>query len=385
MRRLAPCFAIAKSTRAMVLSLSCFLLFGCSSEGNFASFPGFAEHFEAKPPRTTVPTAEEQALLERFRPRVYLAENQPSFVDFYSDYIAHGRLKLNNTVVSEQVSQALLNQYKNNAAAEFVHDTGHHNDTTPTVFARVDYDSLQLDDQSWDLSFLSYNLVFPSSGLLAEIPWFARSALGVVADLDDWHQLDHYVGVTVVLYQQEPIAYYLQQHNYQSTYVLAEQQNWPADNRVQVDVAFRSNELYRHSADRQRHPGLSFVEVDSMEFYKTGRNKPMMAGWDITHGELEQEYELAFLAPDDAFYQFKGRLGEARRLPGRDGPPGADYVTLPGLMKWSHRLVAGYRPQSVERERQKLNALFDKQNFLIKAPGIRAYVHDFVQAWQGPH
>lgn len=34
----------------------------------------------------------------------------------------------------------------------------------------------------------------------------------------------------------------------------------------------------------------------------------------------------------DPFYRFQGKLGEERLLPGRDGPPGADYKTLPAFM-----------------------------------------------------
>jgi hypothetical protein len=56
-----------------------------------------------------------------------------------------------------------------------------------------------------------------------------------------------------------------------------------------------------------------------------------VAGDDVTDPAREVAYELAFLPPADAFYMFRGWLGERRRLPGRDGPPGAFYNALPPL------------------------------------------------------
>ena len=54
------------------------------------------------------------------------------------------------------------------------------------------------------------------------------------------------------------------------------------------------------------------------------------------------DYQLGFLPPDDAFYAFAGYLGERRLLPGRDGPPGADYNTLTALKPLYRQWVAGY-------------------------------------------
>ena len=106
----------------------------------------------------------------------------------------------------------------------------------------------------------------------------------------------------------------------------------------------------------------------------------MMAGFDITHGEVEQEYTLKFLPTIDAFYQFKGRLGAGRTLPGRDGPPGADYVTLPRLMPWANRLVVGFRAGSIAEEQAKISALLDTDSFVIRPEGLDAYRKNFVEA-----
>jgi hypothetical protein len=62
----------------------------------------------------------------------------------------------------------------------------------------------------------------------------------------------------------------------------------------------------------------------------------------ITAPAQEVEPKLAFLPPSDAFYVFQGWLGERRALPGRDGPPGADYNTLPALKPKALQLAAFY-------------------------------------------
>ena len=67
----------------------------------------------AHPPATTVPSPDDQALLQRFRPRFYKAEGEPGPEDFYVDYVAHGRLyEGDGRLVSDHVTPALLNAHK---------------------------------------------------------------------------------------------------------------------------------------------------------------------------------------------------------------------------------------------------------------------------------
>ena len=64
---------------------------GCSvAQTNFSQYPGFAAYFAAHPPRDTLPTAAEQALLRKYRPRHLLAPNHPGLICFYADYIGQG-------------------------------------------------------------------------------------------------------------------------------------------------------------------------------------------------------------------------------------------------------------------------------------------------------
>ena len=390
--------------RHLVILSLCLLLSACSQkETLFSEFPGFDQYLKKNQPSDVLASPTEQALLTQYRPRIFMAEGQTRFLDFYADYIGSGALYLDGELVSDKVDQNLLNQHKKSSLAEFRHKPLT-SQGTPVAYGRVDYDTLSYQEQSYPLTFLSYNLVFAHSGLIKGLASWQRMAMGVVGNNEDWHQLDHYVGLTVVLHEEQPLAVLMQQHNYQTVWMLDPSKDdtqqadnhsptnplpkhaleksllLPTDGRIAVDVAMQSNEIYPHLSELTRHPGVSFVNADNIEFFKTGQNKPMMAGWDITHGQKEQDYTLKFLPTSDAFYTFKGRLGEKRTLPGRDGPPGAQYVTLPGLMPWSTRLVTGFRPGKFAQEKAKLEALFNHESFSIETSGIERYKQDFINA-----
>ncbi len=358
----------------------------CAAHGeNFTNFPGFTEYFDRYKPLDAIPNQQQRLLLEKYRPRIYrsvskdgIAQQGP--VDFYKDYISDGRLLVDGKVISQQVTAELLNQNRDNSNAKFEYGGRYRKDSDAVVYGRFDTDTLAYDDTEIPLEFLSYNLVFPTSGMLRGLGTLKTLGLTIAGSLNDWHQLDHYVGLTIALRNREPIAVTLQQHNYQTTYLVDVELNLPEDHRVEVDIAMRSNELYLHSDKEVRHPAVSFIAAKNIEFIKIGGNKPFMAGFDVTRGDSEINYQLKYLPQTDAFYQFKGHLGKSRLLPGRDGPPGADYTTLPGLMPRAIRMVTGYRPGSITAEQQKITQLLDIENFRVKPEGIDTYVKDFLRA-----
>lgn len=350
------------------------------STETFAQRPGFTAHFAQFPPSAETPVNTERELLEQYRPRVFKAQGQQGPVDFYRDYIASGYLAIDGKKVGSSPDQALLNRYRDTPEACFFYTGATRVDAPAVIYGRIDHADLQHAGTTYPLRFLSYDLVFPTSGLLSGLSALQRIALDMVADLDDWHQLDHYVAFTLALYRDRPVAIMLQQHNYQTTYLINQDLPWPADDRIGVDIALRSNELYPHHAERISHAAVSFVTADNVEFLISGNNKPLMAGYDVTHGEIEIDYTLKFLPQTDAFYQFKGRLGEPRLLPGRSGPPGADYVTLPGLMPLTNQLVTAYRPGTVAEERARLAKLFNGKSMQVNREAIALYTAHFVEA-----
>ncbi len=314
---------------------------------NFSQYPGFSDYFAANPPAATPAGAADRALLVRHRPRFYLPPGHAGLISFYDDYVAQGYLLDGDGArISGQVDRALLNRHKDDPRIVFVHEPGTRA-ARAVVFGRVDRVTAPFPAadgaRSETLTFLTYHAVFRHSGLPAGVPGWQAAALELIADPDDWHQLDHYTAASLVLgADRGPLALMLQQHNYQRTYLFGAELAWPADGRVGIDIAIRSNELYPHDPERRRRPAVRFPEPDSLRYLMGFGAAPMDSADDITHGVVEAGYELAFLPPDDAFYTFKGFLGERRSLPGRDGPPGADYNTLPDLKPLARQLTVSY-------------------------------------------
>lgn len=325
---------------------------GCElNRTNFSQYPGFEEYFRKNPPSDKLPSPADQELLRRYRPRFIMAKGQKRPIDFYQDYIAHGVLiNGDGREISRHVDQKLLNKYRHDPNAVFRHmpdGTTH----LPVVYGRISRARLRFTsgEETTErlFTFLGYHLVFESSGLSAGIPSWADWLLGLFFDLSDWHQLDHYTAAFIVLDgdgsgNAVPVALMLQQHDNLRTYLIGEGITLPEDGRLLIDAAIRSNELYPHTPGRTYHRAVYMPDPGSMYFLMTGRKKPFFGGYDITDNSVDIAYDLHFLPPDDAFYSFRGFLGERRWLKGRDAPPGADYNTLPELKPLDMQLFFGY-------------------------------------------
>ncbi len=360
---------------------------GCDDRPhNFSQYPGFAAWYAANPPASKPPTAEQAALLERYKPRVFLAFGHEGPIDFYRDYIAKGvLLDRDGEVISSAVDQALLNDYKSDPAVTFTHRPSG-GEALPRIYGRADMEAIDWPgcDAPVTLTFLNYHLVFRSSGLPAGMPAWQSAGLSLIADLDDWHQLDHYTAVTLTLAPAasvepvepveaairvehdapRPIAVTFQQHNYQRTYLLGEtlgpgRLSLPPDDRLKVDVAIRSNELYPHVEGRLSRRAVSFLNGESAAYMIGEGPAPWLAADDVTDPVREIDPVLTFLPPDDAFYTFQGWLGERRRLPGRDGPPGADYNTLPPMKPLINQMALSWWHEGDRDWLQRFETLYE--------------------------
>ncbi len=275
---------------------------------------------------------------------MFIAEGVAGPISFYDDYIAQGTLFApDGSHVSDAVDRPLLNQHRDIPRTLFRHRP-RALPVDPVVFGRVRYDHLDLPRLGrLDLTFLTYHFVFRYSGLPAGLP----SPYWAVAKLFnahiDWHQLDHYTAATVVLTaDHQPLALLLQQHNYMRSYLFGKDLPPLTNGRPHVTAAIGSNELYPHTPGRQRHRAVPFISPKTVAYLVQGSERPRLQADDITHGTSNVPYELAFLPPDDAFYTFRGWLGARRRLPGRTGPPGADYNTYPAFKAMGVQLMAFY-------------------------------------------
>lgn len=332
------------------------LVAGCERRSaNFSQYPGFREWYLANPPANAAARPEDRVLLERYRPRLYLPAGSEGPISFYEDYIAQGVLyDRDDKQIARRVTPAILNAHKADPGVVFVHrPTGAL--AQAVAYARIDREILPSDagEAGTPLTFLTYNFVFRTSGLPAGLASWQRILVGLIADPSDWHQLDHYTAVTIVLMpaagRLEPAAAIIQQHNYLRTYLLGavagpDRLVLPRDARLAIDAAIWSNELYPHQPGRQVRRAVDHLNSDTARYLATGQDRPFVSADDVTEPHREVEYALEYLPQNDAFYAFQGWLGERRSLPGRDGPPGADYNTMPrykarttqlALFRWS--------------------------------------------------
>jgi hypothetical protein len=373
-----PVRAARQILRGAFCATLAIALTGCTlAPTNFSQYPGFAAYYTTHPRRNEAASAEERALLQRFRPRFMLPPGHVGMIDFYRDYIAQGTLyDGEGSAIGDHVTPALLNRHKNEPSAVFVHRPDPTRAARATVLARVDRERVALGaGDTRDLTFLTYHAVFRHSGLPAAVTGWRAGLLGVIADLDDWHQLDHYTAATLVLDStQTPLALMLQQHNYTRTYIIGTDVSLDAQQRPVVDIAQRSNELYPHLPARTTRRAVRFLTPEAMRYLLGAGPPPRVSGDDITEGKIEADYALAFLAPDDAFYSFTGFLGERRRLPGRDGPPGADFNIWPTLKPLGAQLVAGFFREGSVDDLARFEASYAKSGELLDFVAAQAPV-----------
>lgn len=359
---------------------------GAGAQGNFSQYPGWSEYHAAYPPRAALPDYEQRGLLERHRPRFYLPPGHAGMIDFYRDYIAQGRLyDGDGKLVSEDVTQGLLNRYADEPLAHFMHVPRAGAETRATVYARADRGEVDFGaNGSHRFTFLTYHAVFRRSGLPAGLGGWRSIALALVGNLEDWHQLDHYTSASVVLDDaNRPVALMLQQHNYRRSYVIGESVPLAADGRPELDVAIRSNELYPHAPERRRHRAAGFATPKSLRYMMGFGEPPWNAADDVTEGAVEVQYALEFLPQDDAFYTFKGYLGERRVFPGRDGPPGADYNIWPALKPLGRQLLSGYWREGDEGDLRRLEATWARTGDSLDF--LRAQSEAFAEALARVH
>jgi hypothetical protein len=282
-------------------------------------------------------------------------------VDFYGDYLPCTAMRFwpGGAQAGQPVSRELLLDHRTSRTAYLDFDPfcfRERKRSVPPVYGRVYRERVSFPASGGrvarDLVFLKYNVVFPLSGLAAEIPLLPRLLL-VLPGLDagDWHELDNFAAVHVVLDEQEnPVALLLAQHNHHRTYLLRKDLELPEDGRPAFDVAVRSNEIYPSSTSPKpvRHRVVPWSLY--LDFLLSGENRPFFSAHDITRGPAaggrEVGTRLEILNPCDPLYRSEMLLGEPRpfmgRYIGRDGPPGSDYYSIPALVPLGTLLQFSY-------------------------------------------
>jgi hypothetical protein len=400
------------------------ILYGCATKKekyeNFAQWPGFEEYYADRcreteaivGPMRTSPymetTPEEKRLLATYRPRFVIPPGGYLPIDFYRDYLPFTTLREypGGELVHGEVTPHILGQYQRNTRyyLEFSFDrfvqAGLHRtlngdtggsispEQLPAVYGRVYREMVYFPGDggveiALDLTFLKYNIVFAISGLSARIPALYKPLLKLAGlDPGNWHDLDNFVAVHVVLLNNEvPIAIILAQHNHHRAYLIGKDVQIPEDKRLLFDIALMSNEVYLASSDAKpvRHRTIRWSL--ELKYLLSGEDPPLARGYDMTYGVnaggREVEYALQFLSPCDPFYTAEIILGEPRpfmgRYIGRDGPPGADYYQLPELLPLGNILKFYYLEDDKPDDIAAVDRFIDRDKKLIDTPALMEY------------
>lgn len=358
------------------------LLAGCTrppTPWTFADFPRFRE-FACTAMSNDMPNETERLLLNRFRPRIAVAPRAPWPIDFYRDYLPNTVLRdadQGGKIVSRHVTPEVLEKAGGGLHLYLdliqVPDL-RREEQTPAVYGRIYRERVPFSNGRGEttvrhFTFLKYNVVFAVSGLPAGLPWMYDKGLRFLGlNPEDWHQLDNFCAVHVVLDEAEkPVAVLLAQHNHHRTYLVGRDIPLPEDGRLVFAAARRSNELYpdRGEAEPVFHRTIPWPLYT--EYLLSGKEGPAFAADDVTYGQRaggeEVEYALRVLDPCDPFYTSRCMLGEYRPFLGleigRNGPPGADYYAPPALIPLGNLLKASYlqdgRSEDIQVVREAIN------------------------------
>ncbi len=201
-------------------------------------------------------------------------------------------------------------------------------------------------------------------------------------DLEDWHELDNFVAIHVVLDElHSPIAVILAQHNHHRTYLIGKDIGLPADGRIPFDIALRSNEVYPASDDSGPVNHRVIPWPLYMKYLLSGQDPPFFRGYDVTYGlragGKEIPYDLVVLSPCDPFYTATMMLGEPRPFLrftiGRDGPPGADYYAFPSLLPLGNLLKFSYLHDGDPDDISMIDRAIDRETGEIDVARIMEY------------
>jgi hypothetical protein len=401
----------------LLLLLSCPIFFSfsaCSGQkseySTFADYPGFSEYYGEKCSDKISLTISDKnrELLERFSPRFILPPENHYPVDFYREYLPFTVLRHHpdNNVVSGMVTFEMLKKYQHNKqfyldfqlnrfrmagldqrAAEGEQSLGIEKRET-VVYGRIYREQVSFPCSPGgncprNLTFLKYNIVFPISGLPARLPAGYERFLRIIGlDPDDWHELDNFVAVHIVLDERDnPVAVLLNQHEYSKTYVIGKDIPLPPDERITFDIAIRSNEVYPASDAENPVEHRVIKDIFHLPYLLSGDDPPLVRGHDITRGVNaggdEVTYRLLLLSPCDPFYTASIVLGELRPFLGyyigRDGPNGADYYTIPQLLPLGKLLQFSYLTEGEQEDIRIVEEAIDRKNKTIDTYQILEY------------
>ncbi len=303
-------------------------------------------------------TEKDKALLEKFRPRVFIAPKGEMPVDFYRFYLPNTVVRdENGSIIKKSPTRSTLKGIERNAGwyLDFVGEDSPCKDLGCAGYMATGYGRVYRERASFRLGsgtakmpliILKYNFAFPYSGIPAEVGTLKESLLGLFLDPARVHELDIHGAIHVILDEKQvPLILLLAQHNYFRSYVFGDDiPPLPADNRARVCFALRSNEPYPCPMGKTPAVKRAVGNPVNIGYLINGTHRPFLSGRDIVFGPgggaRPVTYRLTFLPRKDPLYVSWIPLGAKEKILFfssyyRKGPPGMDMNTWPELKKYS--------------------------------------------------
>lgn len=302
-----------------------------------------------------------QALLEKFRPRIFVAPGGLLPIDFYRDYLPNTVAKdASNAIVNAAPDRRYL-KYIERSYGYYLDYQGKHltsssvsrSNYVTTLYGRLYREVMEPAKPGSNTPrpylILKYNAVFSASGLPARLPWYKNLGASLAGDTDMWHELDIHGAIHIFVNEitQQPEILLLAQHNHFRAYVIGRDiPSWRADKKIAVCFAQRSNEPYPCPTGSTVKRHRTVGNPGNFSFVVTGENALWDGSEDVVYGEQagaqEINYALKFLPSRDPLYVSWIPLGDKLKILGlfstfyREGPPGMDMNTFPALKKYTN-------------------------------------------------
>lgn len=301
-----------------------------------------------------------QALLEKFRPRIYVAPGGLLPIDFYRDYLPNAVVKDDSgTIIEEKPDRQYLKNIERNYGYYLDYQGKHLSTTmvdlsnyTGTVYGRLYREEMKppaghTDAPPRHYLILKYSAVFTASGLPAKLPWYKDLGAALAGDADVWHELDIHGAIQILVNEESrrPEILLLAQHNHFRAYVLGRDIPWGADSEIVICYAQRSNEPYPCPTEAAVSEHRTVGNPGNFGYVLADETALWDGSEDVVFGEAagaeEVRYELKFLPSRDPLYVSWIPLGDKMKILGlfdsfyREGPPGMDMNTFPELKRYT--------------------------------------------------
>lgn len=304
-------------------------------------------------------TTQDQLLLKKFLPRIFITHGELMPLDFYKEYLPKTVLKNSSgKIINKTISRQELKTIERKAGFYLdyqgelkKYQKPNTNHSLRVIYGRVFNQIMNpplkyKNDFAIEFKVLKYSLVFPASGLPKILTWYKNWGLSLLGNKNNWHELDIHGAIHILVEKKslQPKILLLAQHNYFRSYAISKDILLPKDNRIAICIAQRSNEPYPCPKENKPLKFRTVGNPDKFAFVLGDKEPWFDGGYDLVqtrNKSVEVNGYLQFLPSRDPLYVSWIDLGDKQKLLGiiptffRDAPPGINMNTSPKIKEYT--------------------------------------------------